>query len=175
MAGAATWAFLLALAPAFAGAEVVDATGAGFTSRTTRVIAAGPADVYRALVGDIGRWWNPDHTYSGNAANLSLDDRAGGLFLEKLDSGGEVSHLTVVFADPGKTLRLAGGLGPLQALGVTGAMTWQLQPDISGTRVELTYVVGGYAPGGLEALASPVDQVVGEQLGRLQAYLERGR
>lgn len=154
-------------------AEVVDATDAGFTLRNTATIAAAPADVYTKLVNDIGRWWDPEHTYSKNAGNLSLDARAGGLFLEKLENGGSVAHMTVVFAAPGKTLRMAGGMGPLQAFGLSGSMTWQLAPEGAGTRVELTYVVGGYNPGGLQAMAPVVDKVLAEQLLRLKAYAEK--
>ena len=35
-------------------------------------------EVYDALVGQIGSWWNPEHTYSHDAKNLSIDPRPGG-------------------------------------------------------------------------------------------------
>jgi hypothetical protein len=171
----ALWAgaALFIMAAAIVRAEVVDSTEAGFTVRNTATIASAPGDVYTKLVNDIGRWWDPEHTYSKNTGNLSLDARAGGLFLEKLDNGGSVVHMTVVFAAPGKTLRMVGGMGPLQAFGLSGSMTWQLAPEGSGTRVELTYVVGGYKPGGLQAMAPVVDQVLAGQLRRLKAYVEK--
>jgi uncharacterized protein YndB with AHSA1/START domain len=168
LAGAA----VLALAVSLVRAEVVDSSEAGFTTRNTEAIAAPPGDVYRRLVNDIGRWWDPEHTYSKNSSYLNLDARPGGLFSEKLGSGG-VAHMTVVFAAPGKTLRLVGGLGPLQALAVSGSMTWQLTPDGAGTKVEVVYAVGGYKPGGLQAMAPVVDSVLGEQLRRLKAYVEK--
>ena len=37
-----------------------------------------------------------------------------------------------------------------------------------------TYAVGGYRPGGLDAVALPVDYVIGEALARLAAYIETG-
>ena len=164
---------VLVLAASLVRAEVLDSSDAGFTTRNTATIAAPPADVYRRLVNDIGRWWDPEHTYSKNSSYLSLDARPGGLFFERLMNGGGVAHMTVVFAAPGKTLRLVGGLGPLQALAVSGSMTWQLTPDGTGTKVELVYAVGGYKPGSLQAMAPVVDGVLGEQLRRLKAYVEK--
>jgi hypothetical protein len=36
---------------------------------------------------------------------------------------GGVRHMQVVYVDPGKTLRMIGGLGPLQSMAATGSMT----------------------------------------------------
>lgn len=156
-----------------AAAEVKDSSAIGFTVQDTVFIAADPNDVYHALVADIGSWWDSAHTFSGNARNLSIDDKAGGCFCEKLENGGSVRHLEVVFADPGKTLRLIGGLGPLQAMAVTGSMTWSLSKTDTGTNVKVIYSVGGYRPGGLQKLASLVDKVIFEQLKRLKEYMEK--
>jgi len=87
-------------------------------------------------------------------------------------SGGSVRHMQVVFADPGKQLRLSGGLGPLQAMGVAGSMSFVLIAQGEGTRLMYRYEVGGYTAGGLAALAGPVDQVQLGQLNRLKAYVE---
>jgi hypothetical protein len=38
----------------------------------------------------------------------------------------------------------------------------------------LAYAVGGYRPGGLGAIALPVDYVIGEALQRLKAHIETG-
>ena len=51
----------------------------------------------------------------------------------------------VIYAQPAKTLRLNGALGPLQEFGVTGSMTWQIEPAGGGSRITLTYNVGGFA------------------------------
>ncbi len=176
---AAGWAGILPLcviiaaAAPMAGADVVDASASGFTTRNTAAIAASPAEVYARLVRDVGKWWDPAHTFSGDAKNLSIDGRAGGLFQEKLAGGGSVLHLTVVNAEPGKMLRMVGGMGPLQAMGVSGSMTWQFKPEGAGTRVDLVYTVGGYSPGGLESIAPLADKVLAEQLQRLKAYVEK--
>ena len=162
---------LSALSPA--AAEVKDSSATGFTIQDTAIIAADPNDVYHSLVADVGRWWDSAHTFSGNAINLSIDDKAGGCFCENLGNGGSVRHLEVVFADPGKTLRMIGGLGPLQAMAVTGSMTWSLSKTDTGTNVKVIYSVGGYRPGGLQKLASLVDKVMFEQLKKLKEYIEK--
>ena len=83
--------------------------------------------------------------------------------------------MTVVFVDRDSTLRMLGGLGPLQSMAVNGSMTFALTESDSGaTRLEYEYAVGGYSPDGLEALAEPVDRVQLGQLKRLQRFVETG-
>ena len=160
------------VAPALA--EVVDSSASGFSIRIAADVDAAPAAVYRAIA-QVGSWWNPDHTWSGSAANLSLDNRAGGCFCEKLPTG-SVQHMVVVYIDGTKTLRLAGGLGPLQSLGVAGSLTFLVNPGTDGkTRLEVTYNVGGYVPGGLAQLAPVVDEVLRGQVERLGKYAVTGR
>ena len=154
-------------------AEVKSATDAGFEVSRTLTINATPAQVYRAL-GVPSRWWSKAHTYSGDAGHLSMVLRAGGCFCEKIPAGGgTVEHARVVYAQPGKLLRVQGSLGPLQSEGVTGTLTWALKVVPGGTEVTQNYVVGGYIRSGARGFAAPVDQVLGEQLSGLKAYLER--
>ena len=77
----------------------------------------------------------------------------------------------VVNVQRGRSITLRGGLGPLQSMAVTGAMTFVFEPHPQGTLLKYSYQVGGYLPGGLQALAGPVDQVQLGQLQRLQAFL----
>jgi len=156
-------------------AEVVDPGLSGFLSRHDATINTTPANAYKVLVGEIGSWWNPSHSYTNDGANLSLDPRPGGCFCEKLPNGGGVQHLGVVYAAPGQSLRMTGALGPLQNSGVAGSMTWRFTPVPAGTKVDLTYSVGGYMQGGFEKMAPGVDFVVGEQLSRFKTYIETGK
>ncbi len=165
--------FLLALTSAASQAEVMDQSPAGFTSRSVHVSTAAPDQVWQGLTKDIGKWWNADHTFSGDAENLFLEAEAGEEFGEKLPGGGTVTHMEVVYAEKGKVLRLRGGLGPLQAMALVGVMTVELAAVEAGTELTVTYVVGGYAPNGLEGLAGPVDGVVVDQFKGLVAYLAR--
>ena len=160
---------LAAAGPAWA--EVKSATPNGFEVISIVTIAA-PADrVYWAL-GEVGHWWSPSHTFSRDAANLSIKLRAGGCFCERLKDGGSVQHLQVVYAAPGEGLRLRGALGPLQMEGVDGTLSWILKPAEGGTSVTQSYVVGGYIRGGMEQWAPRVDRVLDEQLQRLKSFVE---
>jgi hypothetical protein len=165
----------VALAGAPAHAAVVDSAAGGFTVRHVVEVRGQAINAYRTLVDRVNVWWQSDHTFSGNSVNLSMDARPGGCFCELLPGRGAVQHLMVVYADAGKLLRLTGGLGPLQDLAVEGTMTWKLTESLSTTTIEMTYRVGGYAPGGLAALAPVVDMVLGTQVGRLKMLIDTGR
>ncbi len=130
-----------------------------------------PDRVYAAITGP-ARWWDSSHTFSGNASNLSLDPRAGGCWCEQLADGGSVQHMTVLAAMPGRMLRLAGGLGPLQSGAVNAVMTWTIKHDGSGSEVGMSYLVDGYFPGGLDAVRDDVDAVLEHQVERLRSYVD---
>jgi hypothetical protein len=166
-------ALLAAPAPAFG--EVLDVGDNGFGIRNIVSVPVDPSRAYVALVDDIGKWWDPAHTFSGEAASLSIDARPQGCWCERLPGQGGVRHMTVVYAEPGKLIRFAGGLGPLQALAVAGTMSWTFSPAGKGTTVEMRYVVGGYNPGGFKGLAPVVDSVLRGQIDRYRRYLEAGR
>lgn len=155
-----------------ATAEVTMVAADGFVSEHMLVLPAAPARAYRALTDEVAAWWDASHSYSGEAANFSLDARAGGCFCEALPEGGSVEHMRVVFAQPGRLLRMQGGLGPLQGMGLGGSMTFELSPDENGgTILRYRYVVSGASISGLSELAEPVDGVQLGQLKRLAAYL----
>jgi uncharacterized protein YndB with AHSA1/START domain len=155
-------------------AEVANLADNGFTVKYTITVESDPAKAFQALV-DVGKWWDPAHTYSQDAANLSLDPKPQGCFCERLPGKGAVVHMTVVNSVTGRMLRLQGGLGPLQALAVAGSMTWTFQPADKGATVAVTYAVGGYTPGGFNALAPAVDSVLTSQLGRYKRYVDTGK
>jgi uncharacterized protein YndB with AHSA1/START domain len=154
-----------------AAAEVKSVAPNGFEVASMATISAPPDRVYAAL-GEVGRWWSSSHTFSRDAANLSIELRAGGCFCERLKDGGSVQHLQVVYAAPGAGLRLRGALGPLQTEGVDGTLSWALKPVAGGTNVTLSYVLGGYIRSGMEQWAPKVDRVLDEQLQRLKSFVE---
>jgi len=160
--------------PHRADADVTASGAAGFISEHTLIIAAPRSQVFRALTDEVSRWWDPQHSYSGEAANFSIDARPGGCFCERLTDGG-VTHMTVAFVQRDTTLRMLGGLGPLQEMAASGSMTFSLSDaDAGTTRLHYRYAVGGYSLEGLEGLAIPVDQVQLGQLQRLKRYVETG-
>ncbi|MEQ1757138.1 MAG: SRPBCC domain-containing protein [Vicinamibacterales bacterium] len=163
---------LLVLAGVSAASAQVGTTG--FKTRVQKDIRATPEKVYAAFL-QIGQWWSPGHTYSGDASNLSLEARPGGCFCERLPNGGGVEHLRVVYLAPGEAIRLSGALGPLQALGVNGSLTVEFKAASTRTVVEMTYAVGGFSEGGFNQLAPAVTGVLTEQMNRLQSFIETGR
>jgi hypothetical protein len=166
-------AALLCVAPAVQ-AEIADSTPSGFTLKFSATVHTPPAEAYQRIV-HVAEWWAADHTYSGDSHNLTIEDRAGGCFCEKLPDRGTIEHMRVIFAWPGKTLRLYGGLGPLQGIAAAGPMTFQLKADHGSTKLELSYTVSGYLPQGLgPTWAGPVNQVLGAQFERLKTYVETG-
>jgi hypothetical protein len=157
--------------PGRAAAEVLGAAANGFEVRETVHVAVAPDKAYAALLLP-GRWWSSDHSFSHNAANFVLDARAGGCWCENLPDGGSAEFMRVVYAAPGKALRLRGALGPLQGMGVESAMTWSLKSSGNGTDISLSYAVGGFAKDGFDDLSKVVDRVLGEQIERLKKYLD---
>lgn len=155
-------------------ADVTDVSPGGFTVRLEIDIEASPIDVYDAAVGRIAEWWSSDHTFSGDAANMTIEHRLGGCFCETFGEDGGVVHMQVTFLNRGRMIRLTGGLGPLGLMGVSGNMTWEFGEADAGTRWVLTYAVGGYSRDGLDKIAGPVDQTLEEQMQRLKALLESG-
>jgi len=161
----------LVLCAAPATAEVTQSDATAFVSTHKLVIAAPPEKVWDTIARP-SLWWSKDHTYSGNAANISWDTRPGGCWCEQLD-GGAVEHGRTLYAVRGKALRLSGGFGPLQSGAVTATMTFALKPEGAGTALTVTYVVGGFHPAGLANLAAPVDGVIAAQMPGLKAAAER--
>src|ERR1051326_6889837 len=147
----------------------------GFLVNVEATIDAPAAKVYEAMVGQVGSWWNPEHTYSHDAKNLSIDPRPEGCFCEKLPNGGGVEHLRVVYIATNETIRFSGALGPLQASGIAGSMTWKLSSAGDNTRVDLSYSVGGFFQGGFEKIAPAVESVLSDQINRLKLFVETGK
>lgn len=157
-----------------AHAEVIEQGEGGFRTRQSVEIAAPPDRVYAAL-GEIGRWWDDAHTYSGKAANMSVKLEAGSCFCETLPKGGGVRHGVVVLAWPDQRMvRLDAALGPLQDEGAVGALTFQVKPKGAGSELVETYNVGGLRPASAKNFAGPVDAVMATQVKRLKSYVEAG-
>jgi uncharacterized protein YndB with AHSA1/START domain len=171
----ATPAILVAILAVPLRGEVIESTAAGFLVRNNAEIHAAPAAVYTALTDKVGGWWDPVHTFSHDSRNLSLDAKPGGCFCERFPDGGGVEHMRVIFASPGKLLRLSGAIGPLQEAALAGTMTWNLSQAGNATTVDMSYSVGGFRAGGFRDIPTVVDGVLRGQLARLKAFVETGR
>jgi uncharacterized protein YndB with AHSA1/START domain len=162
---------LAATVPALA--TVVDIATNGFTLQVAAHIAAPPTKVYATLIKP-AHWWDSEHTFSGAAANLTLEAKAGECWCKKLANGGSTVHMTVVHVEPGKGMTLRGALGPFQSYAVEGAMTWTLKASGDGTDLSLTYSLGGYFKDGTAQLSKGADGVLTDQVGRLKRLVETG-
>jgi hypothetical protein len=160
-----------------AQAEVTNTADNGFTVQHQTVISGDSEAVWKAMISP-SRYWNGDHSWTGNADNFYLIPQAGGCFCELIrttsddnikSSEGSVQHMRVIYAHNNKMLRLSGALGPLQGEAVVGTLTMQLQPQGKGTVARFTYKVGGYMEFPVGEIAPAVDSVIGEQLTRLSA------
>lgn len=153
-----------------AHAEIIYATDAGFHIRVTGEVIADAPESYSQFL-HVGEWWSSDHTWFGQSKNLSIEPWMGGCFCEAAE-GRSAMHMTVSYVDPGKELRMVGGLGPLSSLGLNGAMSWAFEPlEGGGTRVVHNYRVTGYYPDGLKNLAAMVNKVQTLQVSRLLSKL----
>lgn len=165
---------MLCLFPVTSNGEVTAAAPTGFLVKRELAVAAPSAKVFSTLI-EIGRWWNPEHTFSGDAHNLTVDLKAGGCFCERLANGGSVRHLEVAFYEPGRVLRMTGALGPLQANGLAGSLTLTVRETTPGnSAIAMSYSVGGFTADGVDKMAAPVDFMLGEQLTRLKSLIETG-
>lgn len=167
-------AMVMLQASGHARAEIKDQAANGFTVENSQWVPTTPAQTWRGLVQDVGVWWPADHTWWGDASKLRIDPRAGGCFCE-IDGERQAWHMTVVFADPDQLLRMTGGLGPLQGMGLTGALEWRLSAENQGTRITLWYRAGGYTPEDLRPLAKVVDKVQAQQLAGLAEHLRKAK
>lgn len=165
-------AALMALTAAPALAEVKSATAGGFEVAGSIAVAAPPARVWSVLTAP-DAWWSRDHRWF-RGSTLSLDLAPGGCWCERAADGRVSRHLETALVEPGTKLVLRGGLGPLQGQGVEGGLTFAVRAEGEGSVLTWAYVVGGYAPGGLEAWAAPVDGVLSAQLANLKARAEAG-
>ena len=157
----------ISMSPCYA--EVVGAAADGFQLELNRETDLDSTGTFELLVTGFGKWWDADHSYSGKSENLSMDIERQCMY-ERLPNRGFVRHMEIVFYQPGEMLRLTGGLGPLQEMGVKGTLVFKVTSSGAshGTRIQLQYTVVGFSQQQLDKLAPVVDQVLSGQLDRLK-------
>jgi len=162
---------ILFLFPMVTTAQVVSSNSNGFTIQIERSVNVDAISAYKKFL-DVGSWWDPDHTYFGDSKNLSIDPVAGGCFCE-VDGEKQVLHMTVSYVEPNREIRMIGGLGPLQMMGVYGGMSWKFENyGANQTKITHRYQVSGSIEGGMVKLADIVDRVQQTQVNSLVAGLK---
>ena len=161
------------MVPVLAKAEVVSSGQQGFQIKITQTVPVAAEMAYQQFLR-VNEWWHRDHTWFGDAQALSISPQVGGCFCE-INGEQQALHMTVTYVEPNKELRMTGGLGPLQMLGVHGGMSWSFKPlsDVA-TEISLHYQVTGYTESGLDKLANIVEQVQALQFKRLVNKLTPG-
>ncbi len=152
--------------------EITDSSANHFSITIKTTIHSPVTKAYKSFI-QIGNWWDSSHTYSGNSHNLYIEEKANGCFGEKLENGGSVTHMTISYIQPENTIRMIGGLGPLQEWAIYGSMTISFNKKDSNTEIILTYNVSGYHPKGVQSWAVPVNAVLTMQMMRLKNYIEQ--
>jgi hypothetical protein len=163
------------VAASAAECKVTHQSANGFAVSHSSEVEAKPAVIWARLAHPED-WWNKSHSWSGDAANLSLSLKKGGCFCERLKGSGFVEHARLIHLAPPKMLRLSGALGPLQGEALVGTLTVTIAAiDAKRSRISFDYVVGGFARFPLDSIAPAVDGVIGEQHQRLVRLVTSGK
>lgn len=162
-----------------AAAEIIKSHSQGFIIRHEVTVAADLKQTWLALISP-DTWWRKEHTWSGDAANLSIRPSAGGCFCERIPEvdepgrftlEGSVEHMRVLQSYPEAALRMSGALGPLQSEPVNGILTIALSTVDEGTRIVWEYNIAGYMRYEVPVIAKSVDGVIGLQAAALANLL----
>lgn len=155
-------------------AEVTSTGPNGFNLRQIVEAPNVAPPVLWAALTDVSKWWDSEHTYSGDSRNMTLDPVVRGCFCEKLSLYAGIEHATVVYALPAKLLRLHGALGPLQEFAVNGSLSFQIEPAAGGSKLTVTYSVAGFTDRPMADWAPIVDEVLQAQVRRLGRLVTTG-
>ncbi len=170
-----TWlmagAFCASIFLSTASADVIQSAPDGFQLKLEETSSLS-ADALFSKIGNLPAWWASDHTYSGDAGNLSLADmKPGQLWLERWDHG-QVQHgrvIAVTNASNEKMIRFEAALGPLQEIGVNAVLTIKVTPEDKPetphlSTVRFDYYVTGASFQKLDQWAADVDSVLSQQI-----------
>ena len=106
--------------PSMADINYADSTGFSITNVSE---SNAPVDVvYTQFMKHIDMWWPKDHTWW--KGKLHIDEKAGGCFCETIDTKSAL-HMQISVMEPNKKVVMLGGLGPLQEMGMSGALIWE--------------------------------------------------
>jgi len=160
-------ALVLGLSATPAAAEIVSRSEHAFTLRFEGQARLDPAGVPDAF-SEVALWWDPAHSYTGDAANLSLSLAPGGCWCEAMADGTAFEHGRTVSQVYGE-IRLHAPFGPLRDMATRADLivTW---PQVDGVVTPTwTFIVEGP---GVGALAEPVDGVIGGGFVRWIAHMD---
>lgn len=162
-------AILIGLFSIIANAELTQSTQAGFITEHSTVVSHDIKNVFSTMTHYVGSWWSSDHSFSGVAKNMQIDNNC---FCERWDNN-LVRHLDTVIWLENEQVVFEGGLGPLKSLGISGTMIWSLSvAEHNSTKIHWKYYVHGFSDTDMSALATAVDSVLAEQQKALTDHLK---
>jgi uncharacterized protein YndB with AHSA1/START domain len=162
---------LSALLATPASAELIHADPSSFLVKHRLVAPVGAEVAFDALL-HVERWWGGDHTWSGDAKNISIEPRVRGCWCERWPDA-EIEHGRILYIKKNSNLRLTGSLGPLQDMAVNAVLDYTLTPGKDGTQIDMMYRVTGADSSQLDGVAAIVDKVMVEQMLRLKSHLDQ--
>jgi hypothetical protein len=143
-----------------------------FSFELSLILPGTPDEIFGAITGDIGGWW--DHKFSENPKAFYLEPRAGGAFMEVFDDKGNgVRHAEVIYCDRPKMIRFEGPLG-LTGHAIHMVFTYKFEAvGADSTRLTLVADAAGHVE---EGWAAAVEGVWKHFLiERFKPYVEAGR
>ena len=152
-------------------AEVITVKESGFTVKNSIIVPAKAKQAWQLFHTQVNQWWPSEHTWWGESSTLKIDTFSGGCFCEN-NGDKSAEHMRISYVEPNVLLRMTGGQGPLQGLGMYGALDWRFKKHESGTEIILSYTVNGIIDGGFDKLAAIVDKVQHAQLINLQSFIK---
>ena len=96
--------------------------------------------VWKALTGNIGQWWA--FRLTDESAEMSLDARIGGIFMEHRGNGEGAIWGTVIYLKKAEILRLSGPLGMI-GRAVNSVYCYELEDRAGNTLIKLTHSAFG--------------------------------
>lgn len=144
-----------------AAGGVTESSSDGFTISLSQESQRSDAELWQRLQHP-EIWWSSAHSWSGDAANMSVEMRAGGCWCERVGDG-VVVHGRILRIDAGRAVLFDAPLGPLNEAAVSTRLSWRVENQ----RVVWRYQVFGALPMPVEQLAPLVEGVLAEQLRRL--------
>ena len=161
---------ILLLASFIAKAEVREVSDQHFIVSIKTTLMAPKEQAYQQFL-QIGDWWQDSHTWFGDASAMSIEPEAGGCFCER-NGDKQALHMTIAHVNPGISVQMIGGLGPLQSLAVNGHMLWNFESTEDGnTTLTLTYRVTGFINQNTEDWSKAVNGVLQQQVDSLSNLL----
>ena len=152
-------------------AKVVSANDIGFVVENEVSVSVSANQAFELFVSQVDQWWPKDHSWWGEEGTFRIDTQAGGCFCETAGAK-SAEHMHIVFVDPGNKITMTGALGPLQDMGMSGALTFSFIELDGVTKVIMRNSVHGIFNGEVSPLAEIVDAVQRMQINGFKQRVE---